>query len=118
MALAFLHQPLFTLALYTHAMTLMFIGLFVAASAGEVLFNKEEADILLHRPVTPRALLWAKIGVLVQVSLWLAGAFNLAGLLVGVWAKDGGWLFPLAHMVSTTLEALFCTGCVVLVYQL
>jgi hypothetical protein len=72
----------------------------------------------MHRPVTPRALLWAKVAVLVQVSLWLAGAFNLVGFFVGVDAKDGGWLFPVAHALSTAMEALFCTGSVVLVYQL
>ena len=33
---------------------------------------KEEADILLHRPISPRELLWSKIRVLVEVSLWLA----------------------------------------------
>jgi hypothetical protein len=68
--------------------------------------------------VSPRALLWAKISVLVQVSLWLAGAFNLGGFLAGLGASNGGWLFPVAHAISITLEALFCTGCVVLVYQL
>jgi len=117
-ALGFMRQPVFALSLYLHAMTLMFLGMFVASSAGEVLFNKEEADILMHRPITPRALLWAKIGVLVQVSLWLAGAFNLVGLFAGVAAPDGGWLFPVAHAISTVLEALFCTSCVVLAYQL
>jgi hypothetical protein len=118
MAMMFMGQPVFVLSVYLHAMTLMFLGMFVATSAGEVLFNKEEADILMHRPITPRALLWAKIGVLVQVSLWLAGAFNLAGLFIGVTARDGGWLFPVAHLISTAVAALFCTGCVVLVYQL
>lgn len=116
--LFFLHKPVFALSLYLHAMTLMFLGMFVAASAGEVLFNREEADILMHRPVTARALLRAKVGVLVQVSLWLAGALNLAGFFVGLAAEDGGWGFPLVHVISTTLEALFCTGGVVLVYQL
>jgi hypothetical protein len=80
MALIFLRQSVFSLALYMHGATFMFLGMFVAASAGEILFNQQEADILLHRPVEPRALLWAKIGVLVQVSLWLGGAFNLIGL--------------------------------------
>lgn len=116
-ALVFRREPVFTLAVYLHGMTLVFLGLSVASSAGEVLFNKEEADILLHRPVTSRVLLRAKIGVLVQVSLWLAGAFNLAGLFVGVGAKDGGWLFPFAHAISTVLEALLCTSCVVLAYE-
>ena len=56
---------------------------------GELLFNKEEADILLHRPVTPSALLWAKIGVLLRVSLWLAGAFNLASFVDSQLTKFG-----------------------------
>jgi ABC-2 type transport system permease protein len=116
--LAFMRQPIFSFAVYLHAMTFVFLGMFVAASAGEVLFNKEEADILLHRPVPPRALLWSKISVLVQVSLWIAGAFNLAGFFAGVASRQGGWLFLPAHALSTTLEALFCTGCVVMVYQL
>ena len=117
-ALVFRHQPVFALSLYLHGMTLMFLGMFVAASAGEVLFNQQEADILLHRPVAPRALLWAKIAVLVQISLWLAGAFNVAGLFAGISAADGGWSYPVVHALSTVLEALFCTGSVVLMYQL
>jgi hypothetical protein len=117
MALAFLHQPVFALAVYLHAMTFVFLGMFIASSAGEILFNKEEADILMHRPVTPKAMLWAKIRVLVEVSLWLAGAFNLVGLFVG-FGSACNWRFPIIHLFSTTLEALFCTGCVVLIYQL
>ncbi|MDE3099002.1 MAG: hypothetical protein KGJ88_05980 [Verrucomicrobiota bacterium] len=117
MALFFLRQPVFALAVYLHALTFVFLGMFVAASAGEILFNKEEADILLHRPVSPKAMLWAKIRVLVEISLWLAGAFNLVGLFVGL-GSGRNWRFPIVHIFSTTMEALFCTGCVVLVYQL
>ncbi|HEY4417703.1 MAG TPA: hypothetical protein VGO57_18570 [Verrucomicrobiae bacterium] len=116
-ALSFWHQPVFALAAYVHAMTFVFLGMFVASSAGEVLFNKEEADILLHRPIRPQTMLWAKIRVLVEVSLWLAFAFNLAGLYVG-FNSAGGWRFPIIHIFSTTLEALFCTGSIVLAYQL
>jgi ABC-2 type transport system permease protein len=108
----------FTLAVYLHAMTFVFLGLFVAGSSGEMLFNKEEADILLHRPVAPRDLLWAKVRVLVEVSLWIGGAFNLAGTVAGIFAPGGGVAFPLAHALSTTLEALLCAGFVVVVYQL
>src|SRR6266478_7535854 len=99
MAFFFRGQPIFTLSIYLHGMTLVFLGMFVASSAGEVLFNKEEADILLHRPVTPQAMLWAKITVLVQVSLWLAIALNFAGMIVGANAPDGGWMFPVAHIL-------------------
>jgi hypothetical protein len=117
-ALFFWGQPIFALSVYLHAMTFVFLGMFVASSAGEILFNSEEADILLHRPVTPKALLWAKVRVLVEVSLWLAGAFNLAGFVVGAASPDGGWRFLIAHALSIVLEAMFCTGCVVMVYQL
>jgi hypothetical protein len=89
------------------------LGMYVATSAGEVLFNREEADILLHRPITPRALLRARIAMLVHVSLWIAGAFNLAGLFAGMGARDGGPLFALVHIVSTTLAAIFTTATVV-----
>jgi ABC-2 type transport system permease protein len=118
LALAFLPQPVFVLSVYLHGMTFMFLGMFIASSAGEILFNKEEADILLHRPIEPRSLLWAKVRVLVEVSLWLAYAFNFVGFFVGTVAPDGGWLFPIAHAVSTTMQAMFCTGCVVMLYQL
>ena len=114
----FLGQPVFALALYLHGMSLVFLGMTIASSAGEMLFNKDEADILLHRPVTPSVLLRARIGVLASVSLWLAGAFNLTGFFVGIGAMDGGWLFPVAHAISTALQALFCTGGVVLTYEL
>lgn len=114
----FAGRPVFSLSLYLHAITLMFLGMFVAASAGEVLFNREEGDILLHRPVNPRTLLWAKVGVLVEVSLWLAAALNLATFVVGCFAPDSGWRFLPVHAVSVVLEALFCAGSVVLAYQL
>ena len=115
-AFFFLRQNVLSLSIYLHGMTFLFLGMFVASSAGEVLFNKEEADILLHRPVTARAMLWSKISVMIQVSLWLAMALNLIGLFVG--GRIGGWLYPVAHVLSTILESLFCTGLIVLTYQL
>jgi hypothetical protein len=118
LALFFFGQPVFALSIYLHGMTFMFLGMFIASSAGEILFNKEEADILLHRPIETKSLLWAKVRVLVEVSLWLACAFNLVGFFIGAGASDGGLLFPVAHTISTVLQAMFCTGCVVLVYQL
>ncbi len=113
-----MQQPIFALSIYLHAMTFAFLGMFVAASAGEILFNKEEADILLHRPIDPKTMLWSKIRVLVEISLWIAGAFNLVGFFAGLGSPDGGWRFPIVHAISIVFEALFCTGCIVLIYQL
>jgi hypothetical protein len=118
LAMMMIPQPLFTMSFLLHSATVGFLGMFVASSAGEVLFNKEEGDILLHRPVSSVTMLWAKVRVLVEVSLWLAGAFNLVAFFVGAFKAETGWLFPFAHMASTAMEALFCTSCVVVIYQL
>jgi len=111
-------QSIFVLSSYLHALTFMFVGMSIATSAGEMLFNDEEADILLHRPVPERALLWTKVSVLLRVSLWLAVAFNLTGFVVGTISPQGSVWFPVAHAASTSLEALFCAGMTVLAYEL
>lgn len=118
LALYFVRQPLFGFAFYLHTMAFVFIGMYVAGSAGEVLFCREEADILLHRPIAPRALLWAKARVMVEVSLWLAGAFSLVGLLTGLFVLEHGVRFVFVHATSLGLLALFTTGSIVLIYQL
>ena len=94
------------------------VGRKLARSLALYAFFGMFARFLLHRPIEPRQLLWAKAGVLVEVSLWLSFALNLAGFFIGFAAPGGGWRFPIVHAMSTTLEALFCTGCVVLAYQL
>ena len=55
---------------------------------------------------------------MIQVSLWLGIAFNLAGFVAGCTTPDGRWTFPLVHLASIALEVLFCAGSVVLVYEL
>ena len=37
---------------------------------------------------------------------------------MGIGVRDGGWVYPIVHSLSTAVQALFCTGCIVLVYQL
>ena len=118
MAIFFATQKVFVQSVFLHSITFMALGMFVATSSGEALFNKEESEILMHRPVTPQMLLRAKAFVLIQVSLYLAFAINFAGFFTGLTAGDGSWLYPIAHALSTIEEALFCTAVVVLVYQL
>ena len=54
-ALALRGASIFMLAVYLHSMTFLFLGMFVASAAGEMLFNRDEADILMHRPIEPCA---------------------------------------------------------------
>ena len=66
-------------------MTFVFLGMFVASSAGEDSLQQGGGG---HPPAPAGQLrgrcCGPKIRVLVEVSLWLAGAFNLAGLFVGI----------------------------------
>ena len=115
---AFIGDSPAVLSSVLHGGTIFLVGMFVASSSGEVLFNQEEAEILLHRPIPPRTLLWAKISVLLQVSLWMSLAFNLAGMIYGSVGEGGNLLFAPAHAISSVLSAFLCTGAVVLIYQL
>ena len=108
----------FVFASVLHAYTFMFASLSLAANAGTMLFMKEEAEILLHRPVEPRQLLRAKIAVLVSFALLLALALNAAGMIAGLWSKGSTPAFIPAHLVSTVLLMVFSSACIVLVYNL
>ena len=118
LGLIFLKTPVFLLSLWLHGMTMAFVGLFIASSAGDVLFNAEEADILLHRPISPGVLLRAKVHVLWRVCGWLALAFNLVPMVAGAFVLPKGWRFPVAHAASLTVSIAFCAGLVVLAYGL
>ena len=107
-----------TLSILLHSATAFLIVFNLASSAGTFLFNQEEAEILLHRPVTAETLLRAKAWVLTG-SAWATGlAFNLGGIIMGCFAKGGGWLFAPAHLFSLTLMTVFCAAVVVLIYNL
>ncbi|HVS73547.1 MAG TPA: hypothetical protein VHQ47_20150 [Phycisphaerae bacterium] len=111
-------KPTIVTALVLHTMTLLFLAMFIAASSGEILFNREEADILLSRPISARSLLWAKITVLLQVALWIAFSLNLVGFVTGTLGPDGSWLFAPVHALSLVIESLFTAAAVVLLYHL
>ncbi|WP_395748716.1 hypothetical protein [Prosthecobacter sp.] len=107
----------FVFAVSLHSLTMMFASLTLASSAGTMLFMKEEAEILLHRPVTPQQMLRAKCWVLAGFAFLLALSLNLAGLVAGAWCKGATWRFVPAHLLSTALLMLFSAASIVLVYN-
>ncbi len=107
----------FSFASMLHGFTFMFASLTLASSAGTMLFMKEEAEILLHRPVTPQQMLRAKCAVLTSFALLLALALNLAGIIAGLWTKGATWRFIPAHLLSLSLLMLFSTASTILVYN-
>ncbi|HBJ83318.1 MAG TPA: hypothetical protein DDZ88_05485 [Verrucomicrobiales bacterium] len=108
----------FVFASALHGFTFIFASLTLASSAGTMLFMKEEAEILLHRPVTPQQMLRAKCAVLAGFALLLALALNLAGFVAGLGCKGATWRFIPAHLFSMTLLMLFSAASIVLVYNL
>lgn len=107
----------FVFASILHGFTFMFASLSLASNAGTMLFMKEEAEILLHRPVTPQQLLRAKCAVLAGFALLLALALNLAGFIAGLGTNGATWRFVPAHLLSTALLMLFSAASIVLVYN-
>jgi ABC-2 type transport system permease protein len=108
---------IFVFACTLHGFTFMFASLTLASSAGTMLFMKEEAEILLHRPVTPQQMLRAKCAVLAGFALMLALALNLAGFVTGLGCKGATWRFIPAHLFSTALLMVFSASSIVLVYN-
>lgn len=100
-----------------HMVTMVFASLTLAGNVGTMLFVREEAEILLHRPVAAAELLRAKCTVLLSFSLLLALALNAAGLVTSLWNKGNTPFFALAHVVTTLLLMLFSAALIVLVYN-
>lgn len=99
------------------AITFFFAALSVVTSAGSMLFVREEAEVLLHRPVDSKHLLRAKVAVLMQWSMLSALAINAAGLIGGLFTTGGGLLFVPTHALAVTLSMTFSIGAVVLLYH-
>ena len=108
----------FEMSASLHAMTFLMVGMMLASSSGTLLFNAEEADILLHRPVVPRVLLAAKVSVLIAVGFALALALNLTGFALGIFGRNGTWLYLPVHLVTLAFEVTFAASLVTLAYGL
>ena len=110
-------MPPLVFATFLHAYTLLILGLGAVHACGNLLFSEHESDILLHRPVTSRAILQTKVQVILRNLYLNAVAFNVVAMLLGVFRESGSWRFLPAHLVSVGLNVLFATSVVVLAYH-
>ncbi len=115
--LRFVHLPLFAFATCLHALTFALAGMNLAIWSGSFLFNPVEFEVLSHRPISPRALLGAKIRVLVEISFALALALNVADMIARTWLTRS-WRFIPAHIISVFGEVILCASGVTLLYNL
>lgn len=108
----------FTYTVLVHSMTFFVVGMAVTSESGDILFNANESDVLVHRPIHPRTLLLAKSISLIGFTLVLAGALNLFPTFFGLAASGARFWFPIVHLLSMVLLCVFCAAAVVCTYGL
>lgn len=113
-----IEMDVFTYTVLLHSMTFFVVGMAVTAESGDILFNTNESDVLVHRPIHPRTLLLAKSVNLIAFTLVLAGALNLFPTFFGLAARGARMWFPLVHVISMTMLCVFCAAAVVCTYGL
>ncbi|HYW71079.1 MAG TPA: hypothetical protein VE961_08600 [Pyrinomonadaceae bacterium] len=114
--MAFSHIDLFTFTLLIHSMTFFVVGMAVTSESGNILFNANESDVLVHRPINPRTLLLAKTINLIGFTAVLAGALNLFPALFGLAVSGARIWFPAVHLLSMLVLCVFCSAAVVCAY--
>ena len=116
--IAFSPIDLFTYAIIVHSMTFFVVGMAVTAESGDILFNANESDVLVHRPIHPRTLLLAKTLNLIGFTLILATALNLFPTFFGLAVRGARPWFPAIHLFSMVVLCVFCAAAVICVYGL
>lgn len=114
--IAFSHIDLFTFTVIVHGMTFFVVGMAVTSESGDILFNTNESDVLVHRPIHPRTLLLAKTINLIVFTLILAMALNLFPTFFGLAIGGARPWFPVIHLLSMIVLCVFCAAAVVCVY--
>src|SRR5215831_18614490 len=114
--IAFSQIDLFTFTAIVHAMTFFVVGMAVTSESGDILFNANESDVLVHRPIHPRTLLLAKTINLIVFTLMLAMALNLCPTFFGLAISGARVWFPVVHLLSMIVLCVFCAAAVVCVY--
>jgi hypothetical protein len=114
--IAFSHIDLFTFTIIIHSMTFFVVGMAVTSESGDILFNTNESDVLVHRPIHPRTLLLAKTLNLIAFTLILATALNLFPTFFGLAVAGARPWFPVIHLLSMVVLCVFCAAAVVCVY--
>ena len=110
---ALANAPIFWWSLATLSMTFFVVVLAVVVESAHVLFDVQEADLLLHRPITSATLVAAKTCSLLGTGLVLALSLNFGSVAFGGFAREARWWFPLVHLASVVALVVFCCAAVV-----
>lgn len=116
--LPFVGTDVFTFSLVIWSATFMMSGMTMVAESSTMLFDPRDNDILGHRPIHPRTLLAARALSLIALALVLGVALNIVPMITGLFARGSRPWFPIAHLATLPVMAVFCAGTVVFVYAL
>ena len=116
--LPFVGTDVFTFSLVIWSATFMMSGMTMVAESSTLLFDPRDHDVLGHRPIHPRTLLAARALSLIALGLVLGFALNIAPMFTGILARGSRPWFPIAHLATLPVMAVFCAGMVVFVYAL
>ena len=105
-------------SLALHCLTFFTVGMAAIIESNDVLFDPNEEEILLHRPIPPGTLLAAKGLALVGFTLMLAGSLNFFPTFALLLARSAQPWIPLVHVLSTALLVVFVCAAVVCSYGL
>jgi hypothetical protein len=108
----------FTFSLVIWSATFMMSGMTMVAESSTLLFDPRDHDVLGHRPIHPRTLLAARALSLIALGLVLGMALNIVPMFTGIFARGSRPWFPIAHLATLPVMAVFCAGLVVFVYAL
>src|SRR5258708_9147791 len=108
----------FTYTVLVHSMTFFVVGMAVTSESGDILFNANESDVLVHRPIHPRTLLLAKSINLIAFTLILAAALNLFPAFFGLSARGAFPWFPIVLLSSMFFPCVFFAAAGVCTYGL
>jgi ABC-2 type transport system permease protein len=113
-----LHPKVYLLSIGLHGITFFTVGMSAIIESNDVLFDPQEDEILLHRPISPATLIAAKGLALVGFTMLLAGALNLFPTFFLLAAQGAHPWIPIVHLVSTALLVVCVCAAVVCSYGL
>jgi hypothetical protein len=113
---AFAHVDAFSYALMFDCFTFFIVGMAALVESNDVLFDPNEEEVLLHRPILPGTLLAAKACALIGFTWMLAAALNFFPTFVGLASHGARFWLPIVHVGSTALLVVFTCAAIVCAY--
>lgn len=119
MSLAFVFATPITLFHYSvlllaYSMTMM--ALVVLSEFGATIISPDDYEILGHRPISSRTYFAVKLSNLLFYVLLFGASLSLFPAVLGAFARESRWYFPLVYFPAALAADLFSASLVILFY--